>query len=850
MTGLGPLRTRLQRSAGRGYTKFVGRDREMDAMKAAAEQAKAGRGQIVAAMAEPGVGKSRLIFEFKAVSQLGWMVLEVFSVSHGKASAFLPAIDLLHGYFDVKSEDDSRKRREKVGGKVLMLDRALEDTLPYLFELLGIAEGDDPLRQMDAQIRKRRTLDAIKRLLLRESLNQPLMVIFEDLHWIDDETQAFLNLLADSIGTAKILLLVNYRPEYSHQWGSKTYYTQLRLDPLGKESAAEMLQSLLGDNAELVPLKRLIIEKTEGNPFFMEETVEVLLDDGALVRNGRIKLVKPLAELKIPPTVQAMLASRIDRLRPGEKDLLQTLAVVGREFALGLLRAVVSKSDEELERMLHNLQLNEFIYEQPAVGDVEYTFKHALTHDVAYNSVLIERRKLLHEQIGGAIESLYRERLDDHLAELAHHYVHSTNTRKAVEYLHLSGRQAGKRSVFSEAISRLEAALELLRKLPDDDERSRKELALNVDLGISVFAARGWASPEAEHIYSRSLELARRVGNDIDLCRALIGLQTFFLFRGQLDRARQLGEESVEVAQRTGRPGLIIEAHRSLGHALWDLGEYSSARAHDEVAIAVPTPDSTAPAGKTMATWCLGLVLFDLGFPDQATRKMTEAIELARKGRSPTLCSGLEVLAGHYMSLGRPQRSLESADEALALSSEHGFPFFVAQAMIDRGRALVSLGRAEEGLEQIEDGVAAFAKNGWVLREIHFLALPTALWQMRRPEDGLKVVDLGLADVRISCNPAVEAALHRIRGQLLLIRAPADEDEAERCFRKAIEISRRVSARWSELLATTSLARLLDRQGKRDEARRMLAEIYNWFTEGFDTADLKDAKALLDKLGS
>jgi class 3 adenylate cyclase len=314
VTGLGPLRTRLQRAAGRGLTKFVGREREMEVMRAAAESACAGRGQIVVAIAEAGTGKSRLFFEFKVTNQTGWMLLEAFSVSHGKASAYLPVIDLLHGYFRIASHDDARTRREKVNGKILTLDRALEDTLPFLFGLLGIAEGEDPLARMDGPVKRRRTVDAIKRIFLRESLNQPLMVIFEDLHWIDEETQAFLNLLADSIGTAKILLLVNYRPEYSHSWNSKTYYTQLRLDPLGKESAEEMLSALLGDGSDLAPLRRVIIEKTEGNPFFMEETVQVLLDEGALVRNGATRLIRPISELKIPPTVQAILAARIDRL--------------------------------------------------------------------------------------------------------------------------------------------------------------------------------------------------------------------------------------------------------------------------------------------------------------------------------------------------------------------------------------------------------------------------------------------------------------------------------------------------------------------------------------------------------
>src|SRR6185437_6084714 len=372
--------------------------------------------------------------------------------SHGKASAYLPVIDLLRNYFRITSDDDERTRREKVTGRVLALDRSLDDTLPYLFSLLVIVEGEDPLVQMDGQIRKRRTLESIKRIVLRESLNQPLMVIFEDLHWIDQQTQELLNLLADSIGTAKALLLVNYRPEYSHQWNSKTYYTQLRLDSLGQESAEAMLQSLLGESAELVPLKRLIIEKTEGNPFFMEETVQVLLDEGALARNGTVNLTKSLSELRIPSTVQAILAARIDRLPPDEKDLLQTLAVLGKEFTLSQVKAtVVARSESELERMLADLQIAEFIYEQPALADIEYTFKHALTQEVAYSSVLIARRKLLHARTAEALETLFRDRLGDRFSELAYHFSRSGNSRKAIEYLRLAAEQASQRAAYSEA---------------------------------------------------------------------------------------------------------------------------------------------------------------------------------------------------------------------------------------------------------------------------------------------------------------------------------------------------------------------------------------------------------------
>src|SRR6516225_9559629 len=404
--GLGPLRTKLQRAAARGLTKFVGRQREMEALAHAAEQAQAGHGQIIAVMADPGVGKSRLLYEFKATSQSGWMVLEALSVSYGKASAYLPVLELLSEYFEISRDDDDRKRRERILGKVLGLDRALEDTLPYLYSLQAIADTDDSLVQMDPQIRRRRTLDAIKRILLRESINQPLMIIFEDLHWIDSETQGLLNLLIDAIANARILLLVNYRPEYRHEWGSRTHYSQLRLDPFGRENAAEMLSTLLGDEPELEPLKRLIADKSEGNPFFIEEIKQALFEQGVLTRNGSINLTRPLASIKVPATVQAVLASRIDRLPPTEKELMHTLAVVGLQFTLPLVRRVAPASDVELERLLGDLQSGEFIYEQPAFPDPEYSFKHALTQEVAYNSVLLERRRLLHERAGEAIEEI------------------------------------------------------------------------------------------------------------------------------------------------------------------------------------------------------------------------------------------------------------------------------------------------------------------------------------------------------------------------------------------------------------------------------------------------------------
>jgi predicted ATPase/class 3 adenylate cyclase len=856
VTGLGPLRTRLQRSAGRGLTKFVGREREMDAMKQAAEQAKSGHGQIVAAMAEAGTGKSRLFFEFKAVSQSGWMVLETFSVSHGKASAYLPVIDLLYSYFEISSDDDDRKRRERVNGKILTLDRSLEDTIPYLFALLGVVEGDDPLSQMDGQIKKRRTLDAIKRILLRESLNQPLMVIFEDLHWIDEETQALLNLLADSIGTARLLLLVNYRPEYSHQWNSKTYYTQLRLDPLGRESADEMLGALLGNSPDLQALKRVIIERTQGNPFFMEETVQVLLDEGSLARDGAsFRITKALSELKIPPTVQAILAARIDRLPQVEKDLLQTLAVIGKEFPLSLVRAVVVTSDDELGKMLDDLQLGEFIYEQPAVGDVEYTFKHALTLEVAYNSILIERRKSLHERIAGAIETLFASQIDDHVIELAHHYRRSANFAKAIDYLLLAAEQEVTRNAATEAAAGLRDGLTMLAGIADEAERARREADLQLALGGALSVAAP-AAAEVVTAYLRARELCERIGDRKGLFTALSGLCLTFRLRAEYGRALELNEELTKIANR-GEPSELLGVHLTVAQTLFFLGELIAAREHMDQVREMVAGDLSLGRSRISgqinaarhAPMRSAEILVLLGYPDQALQADREYHAYARQIRTPIVSLFAELTSAvlHYY-IRNVQHVREHGEAAFRLANEQGRTPLAGYAATCFGWAEAMRGDGAKGLEEILRGRAMTAGAGNRARMLADLLLIECHLKRGAIEEALAVTAAGLDHVHATSERYCESELNRLNGELMLTRGPSGHIEAESSFRTAIEVARGQSARWWELRATVSLARLLTSQGKRDEARTMLAEIYNWFTEGFDTADLKDAKTLLDEL--
>ncbi len=861
VTGLGPLRTRLQVSAQRGLTRFVGRQAELEQMKHALELARDGHGQVFAAMGDPGVGKSRLFFEFKAIGQSGCLVLEAYSVSHGKASAYLPVIDLLKSYFEIAPEDEERKRREKVAGKVVILDRTLEDTLPYLYALLGISESDDPLAPLDPQTRRRRTLEAIKRILARESMSQPLIVEFEDLHWIDSETQALLNLLVDGIATARILLLVNYRPEYHHQWGSKTYYTQLRLDPLGKESAQEMLDVLLssgpplpgqeeGRGVGIAALKRFIIERTEGNPFFMEEMVQALFEQGTLVRNGVVKLAKQLDEIHIPPTVQAILASRIDRLPAAEKELLQTLAVLGREFSSRLIKHVAGKPDDELERMLSALQLVEFIYEQPAMGDVEYTFKHALTLEVAYNSVLVERRRLLHERAAQAIEALFSDRLEDHLPELAHHYDRSGNARKAVEYLGRAGRLAAQQTAHSEAVGYLKRALELLKNLPDSAERGRQEFDLQMALSSSVHILNP-VGTEREPILIRTLELSEQFGEDAEQMEALLQLAYFRFLRREYGLAGDLAQRVLGLAEPAKAAAMVVGAHFVLGSIPYWLGELEAAREHLELAVALSGAGPFRNFGEAqyaaLATGALSTTLLLLGYPAAALRKSRESLDAMRRLADPaSLARALVREAANHVFLRDSRTALERAEELRLVATEHGMPFVAAAAAFHRGCALTDEGRGQEGLAEMSRALPALEGNATTT--MLYALLADSYRKNRRPEEGLTTVATALRETERGGERIVEPEHHRVKGELLLMRDPPEEAEAERCIRTAIDIARRQKARFIELRATTSLARLLERQGKRDEARAMLTAIYNWFTEGFDTADLKDAKALLDEL--
>jgi class 3 adenylate cyclase/predicted ATPase len=857
VTGLGPLRTHFELSARRGLTRFIGREREMQQINHALESAMDGHGQLVAIVADAGTGKSRLFHEFKVTLSAEYKLLEAYSVSHGMASAWLPTLELLRSYFALQDADNAAQRRDKINAALASLDPALSDVQPYLFGLLGIQESPDLLAQMAPQIRRQRTLEAIKRIIVRESLEQPTVIIFEDLHWIDSESQALLDLLADSIAGARLLLLVNYRPEYRHEWSGRSHYLQLRLDPLGAENARTMLAALLGEGAELDGLRRLIAERTAGNPFFIEEMVQALFEQGILARNGGVELVRPLAEAHLPVTVQGVLAARIDRLPPDGKELLQALAVIGNEFPLALARRVTQLSEEALQHGMANLRLSEFIYERPLSADIEYSFKHALTHEVAYNSLLVQRRKILHERAGQSLESLFTEQLDDHLVELARHYRHSDNVSKAIEYLGRAGQQGIQRSANTDAVANLTAAIGLLRKLPHSPENAQRELVLQLALAVGLAAIKGFSAPEVERTVIRARELGEQLGDVPELFRALHGLWAVLFIRAEFREAYGLAEQLMARAQSKNDSTLLVSAHFALGDTSFNMGKLLLAREHLEAVISLYDSErhsafalQTFVDVKVNALGYVAMTLWTLGYPDQARVRAHEAVEFAQAVRHPHSLAGAENMLGIVEGWLRENSAVQvTAERLIPLCTEHGLRLWLTASMVQRGWAIAEQGDDEQGISLMQEGLSLYRATGAEIGlPYHLCGLAEAYIRAARYGEGAIVLEEALVAADKSDERQYEAEIYRMRGELLLKRNPSNPIEALTSFQRAIAISQNQTAKSLELRATMSLARLLAKQGRRDKARAILADIYNWFTEGFDTADLKEAKALLDEL--
>jgi class 3 adenylate cyclase/tetratricopeptide (TPR) repeat protein len=576
LVGTGQARTRLQAGAARGLTRFVARQRELDAIGLALEMAASGHGQVLALIGEAGVGKSRLVWETVRSDRIeGWLVLESRSVSYGRAVAYGPVRDLLRAMFGLHETDDRRTIQNRVTAKVLTLDRLLEETIAAVLGVLDVAPDGSPFLTFDPLERRHRTLEAIKRLLIRESQIQPLLVVVEDLHWIDSETQALLDSLVDSLPSTRIVLLVNYRPEYHHGWSSKPCYSQIRVDPLTPGGADELLAALLGDNAELATLKQMLMERTAGNPFFLEECVRSLVETGVVTGDrGAYHLVRSLEIIKVPPTVQAVLAARIDRLGPGEKNLLQTASVIGKDVSFPVLKAITDLSESELRSRLVDLQAAAFLHEVSLFPELEYTFTHTLTHEVTYGTLVHERRRALHALIVESLERLGLGHPGERVERLAHHAVRGAVWDKAVRYLRAAGAKATEQSAYRQGIACFEQAVEAEQHLPETPEQLADAIDLRFDLRNALFAL-GELDQIRDHL-AHARTLAEMLGDRRRLGWVSAYMTHYFWRVGDQASAIESGERAVAIGKELGDVALQ-STNVNLGLAYYAVGEYAHA---------------------------------------------------------------------------------------------------------------------------------------------------------------------------------------------------------------------------------------------------------------------------------
>ena len=779
-TGAGAVRTRLQAAVMRGLSPFRGRDRELEQLGRAQQQAAEGRGQVVAVVGDAGVGKSRLVYELVHSPRLhGWSTLETASTSYTKATSYRSVIDLLKAYFKIHDRDDRREIREKVMGKVLTLDESLKPTLPALFSLLDVPVDDDAgWRALDPAERRRRTLEAVSRLLLREARERPLLLFVEDLQWIDIATQAFLDDLVGRLATAPVLLLATHRPDYRHTWSDQSHFTELRLSALGVESAGELLDALLGTDRTLEPLKRLLV--AHGNPFFLEEIVRTLQETHLLVGEpGRYRLTQPIHTLEVPPTVQAVLAARIDRLAPDDKRLLQTASVVGNDVPRSVLQDIAELSDEAFRRGLDRLRAAQFLYETKLFPEIEYTFTHALTHEVAYGGLLHERRRALHARIVAAIERIYADRLTDHAEWLADHALRGEVWDKAVRYLRDAVHRQAARSAYHEALSSLEAALRALARLPASREVQAQAIDLRLDSRL-VLAPLGQYDRILE--YMREAEIiAGELGDRRRLGLVLADMGARLRNVGDHRRALAASQQALDIAGELGQVGLQLEARYRLAQAHFAVGEFEQAvamfRQTIEAGIAGGARlvtcrfDRPRPAGvppRFFEAWphaWLGLTLGHLGRFEEALRHAEKAMRIAESAdHLHTLLESYAALGGVHLERGELDRARRAFERGLALVPPQSA--VDVNLLSGLGYTYALSGRLEEALPLLEESI--------------------------HKETSISAMGLGLS-IRTTRLATTYLGVGR-------------RDDALQCARAAVELSAKHHERANEALALKALA--------------------------------------------
>ncbi|MFQ5937284.1 MAG: AAA family ATPase, partial [Acidiferrobacterales bacterium] len=854
--------SRFEAAAQRGLTPLVGRESEIGLLLNRWEQAKDSEGQVVLLSGEAGIGKSRIVrgFRDRLEAESHNRVLYYGSPYH-QNSAFYPAIDQLERGLRFAKSDTAAQKLDKLDAVLSDLSLPVADYASVLASLLSLSTEDRyPALELDPEQLKRKTIGAMITVIQTTSTRQPVLMVIEDAHWFDPSTLELITGLIEQLQASRVFLLITCRPEFESPWGLRGHITSFTLNRLGRKECTAMISKLTKGKALPQEVVNQIIAKTDGVPLFVEELTKTVLESDVLEEEAnRYVLSDSLPPLAIPASLHDSLMARLDRLGPA-KEVAQLAATLGRTFTHELLTAVSSLTEEELEGALTHLAQAELIYRRGLPPDATYAFKHALVQDTAYQSLLKSTRQQFHQRIARTLEEQFPETAETEPELLAHHYTEAHLLEKAVGYWHRAGRRASERLARVEAVAHLTKGLELITSLPDTPDRARHELNLQITLAPALQFIKGWAAQEVEQAYLRAQELCRQVGERSQLFTVTWGLWHHYQHCGQLKIARDLANEVLSLAEKQVDSGFRLQAH----HAAWTthiaLAELPSCREHAEKGIALYNLDEHRThaflyGGHDPGVCCRAngaIALWLLGYADQALEKTQDAVTLAEELGHP-YGLGQALYFSAYLHQCRRDALLvqEHAEATIAFCEKQGMaPHLLAMGHVFRGWALTTEGQAKEGIAEMHEGLAAL-RAGRVERHRPYLLalLADAYRQAHQVDQGLSTLADALSLLEETGERTWEAEMYRLKGELVLAQSAEDQTEAKRCLNQTIEIARRQSAKSLELRAATSLSRLWRGQGKGKEARALLAPIYHWFTEGFDTSDLKDAKALLEDLG-
>jgi predicted ATPase/class 3 adenylate cyclase len=859
VTGAGAAQTRLDLSVAAGLTPLVGREQEVGLLLGRWDQAKDGLGQVVLLSGEAGIGKSRLVRVLKEhVASEPHTRWECRCSAYHQDSALHPMIDLFEHALTFSRDDAPAEKLRKLELGLARYDLARPDTVALWASFLSVPLPERyPALRLTPQRHKQKTFEAIATLLLALATEHPMVFIVEDLHWVDPSTLELLSFLFEQVPAASILAVLTFRPEFQPPWSHRAHVTHLTVDRFTRKQTEVMVERVTGGRALPREVLREVSTKTDGVPLFVEELTKMVLESGLVREHGdQYELNGPLPPLAIPATLQDSLMARLDRLAT-VKDVAQLGAALGRAFRFELLRAVATVDEEVLRQALDKLVSAELLYQRGVAPAVTYIFKHALVQETAYQSMLKSRRQQLHQRIAQVLADRFPQTAEMEPELLAHHYTEAGLVDQATSHWLRAGKRAFRRGANTETIAHLTKGLEVLRSLTDGRERRGREFELQAALGMTLMTTKGYAAREVEQTYLRALELSRQTENLAQRFAAVWGLFWVSMLRAELHTCREVGEELVRLAETVGDPALLVQGHNSRGQNAYYVGDLRTARHHLERTIAICDSgphdfgDVRGQIQHAIASRAhLALALWCLGFPAQALERSREALALAQTEAQPLGRAYALGFAAMLHQLRREETVAQAQAEAMIeLSREQGLPFWLAMATFRLGAALTGLGGPEEGIEKMREGLEAWRATGAELERPYRLSvLVEAYGRLGQIEAARGAVAEALTTVKKSGEAVWEAELHRLQGELFLAQPGEHEREADACFRQAIDIARGQQGKSLELRAAMSLSRVLKRQGKREDARRLLADVYDWFTEGFDTADLKDARALLDEL--